>query len=357
MKKLHLKGLDFYRSISVLIVFICHVELFKSRAGIENFLHLDFFKLNGGLIAIILFFTLSGFLITYILVQKKNKNNEIDLKDFYKRRLLRVFPLYFFVIILSYFLFDYSPTLLTVFLTLILAPNISHILGIGWAVSPQIWTIGTEIQFYLIGPIIIKYFKNLLVTTIILFISLSILPHFTLFLFNRYNPDPEVLSFLNRLFFSLKFNWIVCGGIFAIIYSKQYKFIDWINRYKILSYLIILFPFILWAVNFRLFYFGEEIYSILFSFSMLIMVSNPNIINLDNKVFSFLNTISYGMYMVHWIVLQFLFHNDLFKNFDNGLLSNVTIYTTTLGVTILLSTLTYHFIEKPFLKIKEKSKS
>ena len=361
MKKLHLKGLDFYRSISVLIVFICHVETFKSRAGLDNFLDLDFFRLEGGLIAIILFFTLSGFLITFILAEKKYNNKDIDIKVFYKRRFLRVFPLYFSVIILSFFIFYllfgefYSPSALTLFFTLILAPNISHAFGIGWGLSPQIWTIGTEIQFYLLGPLVVKYFKNLLFITISLFLILSILPHFTLFLINKINPNQELLNLVNRVFFCLKFNWIVCGGVFAIIFVKQYKFIEWINERIILSYFIILFPFILWMLNFRLHYFGEEIYSILFSSSMLIMVSNKNIINLDNKIFSFLNKISYGMYMTHWVVLMILFRTNLFKNFDNGFISNFIIYSLSLGATILLSFLTYYFIEKPFLKIKEKA--
>ena len=354
MKKLHLKGLDFYRSISVIIVFICHVELFKSRAGIENFLQLDFFRLNGGLIAIILFFTLSGFLITFILANKKENDEKINIKVFYKRRFLRVFPLYIFVILLSYFLFDYSPSFSTLFFTLILAPNIPHFLGGGWAVSPQIWTIGTEIQFYLIGPIIIKYFKKLLLVTIFLFVSLSILPHIILYVLNRFTQDQEIFNLVNRAFFCLKFNWIVCGGIFAILYVKQYPFIEWINKKKILSCFIILLPFLLWAINFRLTYFGEEIYSILFSFSMLIMVSNTSVINLDNKIFTFLNKISYGMYMIHWLVLLLFFHSHVFDNFDNGIISNSIIYLSTLVTTIVISFLIYLFIEKPFHNLKEK---
>ena len=57
-----------------------------------------------GHLAVVLFFVLSGFLITYLLLIEEKTNGRINIRDFYIRRILRTWPLYFFIIILALFI-------------------------------------------------------------------------------------------------------------------------------------------------------------------------------------------------------------------------------------------------------------
>src|SRR5665213_2193987 len=167
MSHLHLKGLNTYRAIGALTVIIGHIELFKLNNGLDNGLKLPFFKYTGGHIGVILFFALSGFLITLLLLRERETYNTISLKKFYLRRIFRVWPLYYLIIFLSWFLTDYSPSQSTLLLCLTIFPNIANAFNIGWAASPHIWSIGVEEQFYLGWPHIIKHINKLLLFLIL----------------------------------------------------------------------------------------------------------------------------------------------------------------------------------------------
>ncbi len=110
-RKLYFPNLNSVRAIAAFMVIIFHIELIKSEFGIKNFLG---YTHMGGDLGVILFFVLSGFLITYLLLEEEKLTNKISLKNFYIRRVLRIWPLYFFIVIsclfiLPYILFIYEP--------------------------------------------------------------------------------------------------------------------------------------------------------------------------------------------------------------------------------------------------------
>lgn len=352
MSKFHLKGLDTYRAIAALLVLIHHLEGFKNRIEINSNLDIPFFKNTGGHIGVILFFVLSGFLITLLLLQEKNKFEEINLKKFYLRRIFRVWPLYYFVIFLSFFLFDYSPTCLGLLLCITIFPNIAHALGIGWLVSPQIWSIGVEEQFYLIWPNIIARIKNILVFSIFLFIFLTLLPHGILFILNNYYPDQELMTIVNKIFYGTKFSSMAIGATFAILFFKHESILNIFYKFKILNYIFIILPFVLWIIGFSTKYFTDEIYSLFFAMSILIVSTNPFIIDIDTKLVSFLGKISYGIYMYHWIILEIVYRNGLL--IYNSFIANVILYILVIGSTIAIATISFYYFERPFLYLKEK---
>ena len=112
-------------------------------------------------------------------------------------------------------------------------------------------------------------------------------------------------------------------------------------------------PFFLWIYGFHLKYFTDEIYSILFSVSILLVSTNPGIYNIDNRLSKYLGKISYGIYMYHWIILELIFRNKLF-NYNSEAFGNILLYGFTLGLTLTISAISYNYIEKPILRLKDR---
>ena len=63
----------------------------------------------GGYFGVIFFFVLSGFLITYLLLQEKEESGDIAISKFYVRRILRIWPIYYLVIVLGFFVLPHIP--------------------------------------------------------------------------------------------------------------------------------------------------------------------------------------------------------------------------------------------------------
>ncbi|QCI15417.1 acyltransferase [Pseudomonas putida] len=86
-----IKGLDGLRGIAVICVIISHSVLWP-YIGIES---AKIKSLMNGHIGVSIFFVLSGFLITTLLIQEKESTGRVDIVAFIKRRAMRIFPLYY----------------------------------------------------------------------------------------------------------------------------------------------------------------------------------------------------------------------------------------------------------------------
>src|SRR5688572_30760956 len=97
--KVFFKGLNGLRFFAALAVIITHVELMKGVFGLPSYWQEPFFFDLGGL-GVYFFFVLSGFLITYLLLVERRQIGRISIKKFYVRRILRIWPLYYFIMVL-----------------------------------------------------------------------------------------------------------------------------------------------------------------------------------------------------------------------------------------------------------------
>lgn len=228
MSKFHLYGLDSLRAIAAIVVILGHIEFVKTIYHSPSL----FEQMPSGHTGVVLFFVISGFLITFLLLRENDSYKKISIKKFYIRRILRIWPLYYIVILISAFLFSYNPSHLVWLWSLTLLPNLGYFSGNAWLVSPQIWSIGVEEQFYLIWPTLIKYIKSrLFIILIILIVGYTILPHALLFVINRSSMEKSSLPLLiNRFFETAKFNCMAMGGMMAYLINKNYKIVDYIRK-------------------------------------------------------------------------------------------------------------------------------
>src|SRR5271154_1425495 len=105
--KLFFKNLDSIRFIAALMVYLQH-------GMSQSYLYLDIkgtvwgkllMTISSGGTGVSIFFVLSGFLITYLLIAEDETKGVISVKNFYIRRVLRIWPLFFAVIFFSFFLY------------------------------------------------------------------------------------------------------------------------------------------------------------------------------------------------------------------------------------------------------------
>ncbi len=98
-------GLNALRFIAAFLVVLHHGETIKRKYEMDNFEWLELFR-NGGY-AVTFFFVLSGFLITYLLLKEGERTGTVKVKNFYLKRVLRIWPLYFLLIFIGTLLLPY----------------------------------------------------------------------------------------------------------------------------------------------------------------------------------------------------------------------------------------------------------
>ena len=329
--------------------------------GFPSYHSNPFFFLIGEL-GVILFFVLSGFLITYLLLAEEKKTNTISIKDFYIRRVLRIWPLYFLLVVVCFFIFplfsffNISDSLLYSFgikltLFLLFLPNLAETLfGIVTPYGAQAWSIGVEEQFYLIWPILMKKIKNKehLFYSIIggyLFIKIIV--------FSLISLSVQWADLLDKVWHFLYITSIdsmAIGGLFALYLFRKDKILPFFfNKAVQIINIITLCTLIGFGVTIPFIHF--EFYSILFGILILNLAGNPEaVISLENKIFNYLGKISYGLYIYHAIAIIFSIKALIFLRLNNLFLQ----YFCSIVITILLAGLSYKFYESYFINLKVK---
>jgi peptidoglycan/LPS O-acetylase OafA/YrhL len=358
-EKIYFPGLNGLRFLASFTVIIHHIEQFKMIAKMNNYFHLSIIKNMGGL-GVTFFFTLSGFLLTYLLILEKKKKSTVNIKKFYFRRMLRILPLYLLIVFISFLItpnfrfttiglnFDgvnFNNFLFFIFMGANVAISVNpSVFG-----AAPLWSVSSEEHFYLIYPHIFNKFtvsSKILVIGIIIFNLIKLIAFVLVTKFN--------LSFCSFIYNYLNFFRMDCmlvGGIGACVYYYGAFFLKYI--YASITYkmtILLVFLFFLMGVKFG--EFTQLVYS--FFFIVIIMnvaTSKKKTCLLENRLMNFLGKISYGLYVYHGLIIGFVIL--YFKN-NNLLFNNVTLYSIVIITTILCSILSYFILEKPFLDLKNK---
>lgn len=362
-----LNGLRFFAAIAVVIT---HIELIKYQSGFSDIWRNNKLVFELGSLGVIFFFVLSGFLITYLLLQEKKVTQTVAVKKFYLRRILRIWPLYYLIVLLGFLVLPHihfidNPYLIK-FLDTNFAPNfllyllfLPNLAFAAFAAVPHIgqtWSIGVEEQFYVLWPLIVKHSKNILKALLWVIGILITLKVIVLILYKQM-PDNSALKIIKPFLAMTKMESMAIGGIGA-----YYLFIGNQKIKLLYSNALMLFSI---AMIIVLVYFTPAViqdgmylvFSVLFLIIILNVSSNPDcIFKLENKVFKVLGNISYGIYMYHLIIIAFVFAG--LKHFglqiDDSVISQLIVYTSTILGTVLLAWISYSYFEKWFLDLKHK---
>jgi peptidoglycan/LPS O-acetylase OafA/YrhL len=351
--------LDGLRGVAILLVVFYH-----------NFGFINYFFF--GWLGVDLFFVLSGYLITDILLGEMHQSNA--LKRFYIRRVLRIFPLYYlslvlFLLILPQFERFKEP----------LGYFVNH-QGWMWAylqnwlfiVDPprytdflvHYWSLAVEEQFYILWPVAILVLRK--VKRLLFFISLLlvlVLLARTLVWFYKI----EDIAYFNLYTFS-RIDGICIGCMVALIRYLDPAFLSRNRAWIVLAFagLNFIFFFINQQYNFQFPYLaliGYTTFAMLFG--LLVhegVVGKDRVINalFNQRILKFFGKISYGFYLVHWPVYMLL-NAGIFNIAKDYLPSqgrfNMAMIFSSLICTIAgiaVSLVSYHFFEKHFLRLKER---
>ncbi|UOE41528.1 acyltransferase [Chryseobacterium suipulveris] len=312
--------------------------------------------------AVTVFFTLSGFLITYLLLAELKEKQFIDVKKFYIRRILRIWPLYFLYLVLTMAIIGFDQLRWPILLYIFMIPNfrnsiaqyfsglVSKIPGHNFLVG-HYWSLGVEEQFYAFWPWIVRKTKYLLPFLLIFpvtYVALKILLHFI-------DAPKSILVFVNYT----RFGCMVIGALGAYLYFHKKEWItDLLNR-KVFEILAVLF-FVL--VLFNKFHIASPInHEIASAFTLLIIINqitnSKKLFSLENRILNFLGKISYGLYV--WnpllIYLVSLIYQNYFLDIKmNTVLLVILVFMINTAVIIAVSYVSYEYFEKRFLRIKHK---
>lgn len=363
--KIFFPNLDGLRFLAFFLVYWqhCSVRLFEllKEYGMLTDSQSQFFVTGG--YGVSFFFVLSGFLITYLLLQEVKENGTINIKAFYVRRILRIFPLYYLVLFWGFAIYPLLRHLLKMpvfdngnfwvyffFLgnfDLIYAPTQrSSFVGITWSV-------GIEEQFYIFWAFLFFFLpKNLYKYLFPVIIIISCL-------FRFYNRGDNSVTYFHTL--SVVSDLAVGGGMAYLAMNKP-NFIDLFQKLK-KSYiaLIYLLGFILIWFYPSLFWLNQTgwLQRLVFSLFFAFIIAEQNyaehsFYKMKNfKIISKLGIYTYGLYLLHPIAMYFLEIFCDFLHIDHDAFIR-TIFSMSVGLclSIFISYISYEFFESRFLRLK-----
>lgn len=362
--KIYFENLNAIRFIAALLVIIFHTEKFKLFLNVPDYSGNRVVSIIGSL-GVVLFFVLSGFLISFLLFKEQEITKTISIKDFYIRRILRIWPLYFLIVILALFIIPfinfftitgfernivYDNLIYKLLLYVFFLPNMVLALFAFIPYASQLWSIGAEEQFYLVWPFLNKKINNKwLLLSGVIFIYL-IIKFYVPFLI----PSGVYRDVFVQFWESMPIDCMAIGGLFALIIYETSPFTLFIRKIlfnKLFQWIILILTVSLIYLGIHFPYFQYEVYSVLFGILICNFAANKNrIFSMENSTTNFLGKISYGLYMFHPIAI--VFSIKLLRKFH--LLSNYILYPVILILVIVMSALSYEFFEKKFLNKKLK---
>ena len=340
--------IDGLRAIAVLGVIFYHAEFFFFENKI----------FTGGYIGVDIFFVISGYLITLIILKELRSTDKFSLTNFFFRRAKRILPALFFVIFISIFFAwlyltpknfsEYSNSIIS---SIFFYSNyFFYFQGLIYNSEDSLlkpllhtWSLAVEEQFYIIFPIIIIIFYKNIKNNLISFFSISIILFFLISIFFTYTNS--ALSF----FASFSRFWeILFGSLLAVLeIEKKNLTFKFSKLLPYVGFILILFSLIFFDKN-TLHPSYLTLFPVFGVFFIIKYVEKDQLIFkiLNFSILSKIGIWSYSLYLWHYPIFAIARNRGKeLSEFDKLEL---------IVVTLLLSIISFYMIEKPFRKINFK---
>ncbi len=370
-KKLFFPNLDGLRFIAFMMVFLFHsVDVPFRMLHVENvWLQKIFFLVANGKMGVSIFFVLSGFLITYLILSEIRLNGKLDVIKFYIRRTLRIWPLYFLLLIIifgamallmQYFhlnwgQYDMEPWYYFAFLSNFDVMRIYLHNGNDLLASTVTWSVAIEEQFYLVWPL--------------LFITLNkklykfIFPAFILFsyIFRCMHAGNTTILYAHTISVC---GDLALGGWAAYLSFTSQGFLNFFNmqtaRQRALFYFFVII--VLYATQFGVHPFFN-VFNRLFqtlAFCYIILDQNFSLQTRwklsNNRFITFWGKYTYGLYLWHALVLMIIniVVNKVLHISPDQFTVRIAIAVLGFVLSLGVSYISYNWFEARFIRLKDK---
>lgn len=358
IKRRHFHTFDALRFFAFFKVFLLHIPILV-------FPWFNFIIAGGG-IGVQFFFVLSGFLITYIICEEKQQTGKLDLKNFFVRRILRIWPLYYLMVLVAYI----TPYILSHFLQLnsssegyepelwisvLFLENYKMMITHSHAnVSPLsvMWSLCIEEHFYLIWGLLLYRVNIRALPKLLGFcIGLSLICRI---IYVHYNiPTSDILTNIDLFAFG------AIPAYLLITYNDRFE--NYILRIPLAAKWLFLLVLIATVFTFsqfdgddRPFIWMTSILGLLFSVLLCIIIPARNPICISDKnILTKAGVYTYGLYMYHTLVINLL--RQIFLKFGwNYEQPGIAFlfFLLGLGLSFACAIISYKLFELPFLKLK-----
>ncbi len=367
-EKVFFENLDGLRAVAFGMVFVYHFfgyVGYPPAYGVEERIVKNL--IFHGHLGVNLFFVLSGFLITYLLLREKERDLKINITHFYMRRILRIWPLYFTIVLFAFFIYPWLTgnndasvvkEHLSFYVTFL--NNFDRIrsgfVGMGNDAAGVLWSIAVEEQFYLFWPLLLTLVRGkhlpwlfaALIATSLIYRAFHLLDEPRLYLHS--------LSVMSDL---------VVGAFLAWLSRYNQRFRSALERCSsslivsghLLFFLLIFFIDKWIHLNAFTMVMERLILSLGFAFVIAVQcfAARPVVALGRCRWLSFIGVISYGLYCLHLYTLTLAQKINLSLN--QAPPQKWLFYTELLlclGLSIVLCYISYRYFEYWFLKHKER---
>jgi peptidoglycan/LPS O-acetylase OafA/YrhL len=351
---------DGFRGIGVVVVIYTHCP-----QVLESSLYNKIWQINQlsrvGYIALDIFFVMSGFFITRLLLRERAKTGRISFKDFYIRRALRIFPVYYLTVIACLFIFRFSTAdAISLFSYTF---NFYHPLHPVPNPLEHTWSLSVEEQFYFFWPLLIllvppRWLDRVMGVVVPLMAIASGLVMAVILL----NHDPREAGDVVYMSLFTRMLSLSLGGWLALREFENKPLRGWRCLALFLGALVVLtldrMGRNLGIITSQPVYWTIALiaYAMVSVAFVATMVFDRGILKrvvtaiLSIRLLRWLGQMSYAMYVFHLPVLFYLGINDAALD---GAKAPILMVALAFAVTIGMSVLSYYLLETPMAKLKE----
>jgi peptidoglycan/LPS O-acetylase OafA/YrhL len=346
-------ALNGLRGIAILMVLLYHFG--------ANYYLWPFHIFIDGDFGVYIFFIISGFLITTLLLKEKVKYGIISLKHFYSKRALRIIPVaYLFLLVMVVLTYFYhfritGSNFLSSFLFYKNFPYQSD------AYTGHFWTLAAEVQFYLIFPFLLtlninRYLVTVL-TLVILVPLISVLGYYNAGLLNSGSALRTTIQIIMYSFWKGPFI-ILIGSLAALLLFKEIISIKKKNDNYFLSFILFVTAIVISSQTFLLYfkYLSECFAFILIAWVVLLSLKGNDLLSaiLGHPVVVRIGIIAYSLYVWQQLFIGNRLWQPWMKMFHGYPIWALLLIK--LAYVFLIAFFSYYFFERKFLKLKSRIK-